>query len=334
MPRSNTYVPMDIFQIHGSSADLAPGKGVGESASPEKYKELRAIPNWRRILTNSATSPFPWKGKEWKSADHAIKASLQPDLFNELAMNSGSTLALSSGDELKVKEDVNSDLTKEVLEAKFAGNADARKALLLTQDAEIWFAPRGKKVRWTVLEGIRAAQRAPVVQTEMAEVPKKNSAKSKKPKNTSEVVEGVAITGLLPPTVDELPDMDVPEKHESAIRFCPVCRYYLYLNVSGEKQFRVCKNCGHNEEDTKGSLVMEMMIQERAAEGYKILLNEFTRSDPRLPHIRKNIKCPDASCKSNHGEAEPDVIYIKYDAIKMLYLYICDICGHQWRSAR
>jgi len=80
--------------------------------------------------------------------------------------------------------------------------------------------------------------------------------------------------------------------------------------------------------------VTEMTVQERATEGYKILLNEFTRRDPRLPHIKKDVKCPDPACDSNHGKAEPDVIYIKYDAINMLYLYICDICGHQWRSRR
>lgn len=310
---------MDIFQIHGSSADLAPGKGVGETASPEKYKDLRAIPNWRRILTNSAVTPFEWKGQEWNSVDDAIKAS-------------GNS----------AKEDVNSDLTKEILEAKFKGNADAQKVLLLTQDAQLWYAPRGKKVRWTVLEGVREAQRAPLVETEMAGVVKNKSKKvntAAPPSETSEPSDGVVITGLINETVTadvQLPDMDIPEKHESAIRFCPVCRYYLYLQVSGDEQIlsRNCKNCGHNEEDTKGSLVMEMMIQERAAEGYKILLNEFTRSDPRLPHIRKNIKCPDSACKSNNGGADPDVIYIKYDAIKMLYLYICDICGHQWRSAR
>jgi len=126
------------------------------------------------------------------------------------------------------------------------------------------------------------------------------------------------------------------EKQDSAIRFCPVCRYYLFVEVSGEDQSlqRLCRNCGHREEDTKGGLVMEMMVQERSAEGYKILLNEFTRQDPRLPHIRKNIKCPEPKCDSNHGKREPDIIYIKYDPINMLYLYICDICGFQWRSAR
>jgi DNA-directed RNA polymerase subunit M/transcription elongation factor TFIIS len=106
--------------------------------------------------------------------------------------------------------------------------------------------------------------------------------------------------------------------------------------VSGEDQslHRLCRNCGHREEDTKGGMVMEMMVQERSAEGYKILLNEFTRQDPRLPHIRKNIKCPEPTCDSNHGKKDPDIIYIKYDAVNMLYLYICDICGFQWRSAR
>ena len=79
---------------------------------------------------------------------------------------------------------------------------------------------------------------------------------------------------------------------------------------------------------------MEMTIQEQTEEGYKILLNEFTRQDPRLPHIRKTIKCPDPACKSNHGETESDVIYIKYDSVNMLYMYICDVCGYQWRSGR
>jgi len=134
----------------------------------------------------------------------------------------------------------------------------------------------------------------------------------------------------------ETPALTSENRQDSGIRFCPVCRYYLYLEVSGEDQslHRLCRNCGHREEDTKGGMVMEMMVQERSAEGYKILLNEFTRQDPRLPHIRKNIKCPEPTCDSNHGKKDPDIIYIKYDAVNMLYLYICDICGFQWRSAR
>uniref|UniRef100_A0A6C0DPF8 DNA-directed RNA polymerase M/15kDa subunit domain-containing protein n=1 Tax=viral metagenome TaxID=1070528 RepID=A0A6C0DPF8_9ZZZZ len=148
------------------------------------------------------------------------------------------------------------------------------------------------------------------------------------------------------PTVTELPEgslsqpiptiflEETPEQKQSAIRFCPVCRHYMFMRSEQENiGKRLCRNCGH-QEDIQGGLVMELMIQERSAEGYKILLNEFTRRDPRLPHIRKTIACPDAGCPSNHGAAESDVIYIKYDAVNLLYLYICDICGFQWRSRR
>jgi DNA-directed RNA polymerase subunit M/transcription elongation factor TFIIS len=124
------------------------------------------------------------------------------------------------------------------------------------------------------------------------------------------------------------------ETSESSLRYCPVCENYLFMKVDGEDQqlWRDCRKCGFREKDNKGGLVMEMMIQERSAEGYKILLNEFTRKDPRLPHIRKNIACPNVACDSNRGGHDPDVIYIKYDVVNLMYLYICDICGEQWHS--
>jgi DNA-directed RNA polymerase subunit M/transcription elongation factor TFIIS len=148
----------------------------------------------------------------------------------------------------------------------------------------------------------------------------------------SKVAEPVQESVVQPTIV--LEDTESSEERQSAIRFCPVCRHYLYLQSTPNTLERLCRNCGYNEQDEKGGLVMELMIQERSAEGYKILLNEFTRKDARLPHIRKNIACPDATCPSNHGAAEPDVIYIKYDAVNLLYLYICDVCGFQWRSRR
>jgi hypothetical protein len=78
---------------------------------------------------------------------------------------------------------------------------------------------------------------------------------------------------------------------------------------------------------------METTVRAHATEGYKILLNEYTRQDPRLPRL-KTIPCPEPACDSNHGKAPSDVIYIKHDAVNMLYMYICDVCGFTWRSAR
>jgi DNA-directed RNA polymerase subunit M/transcription elongation factor TFIIS len=154
--------------------------------------------------------------------------------------------------------------------------------------------------------------------------------------------------------------------------FCKVCRYYLYLDEvittdeSDEKGAkkelrRVCRNCGY-QEVMKGGLILEIDLKEKTSEGYKILMNEFTKDDPTLPHVH-NLRCPNRGCLSNKGRAYPadnpelaseeasapaeaaakaanedkgevesDVIYLKYDAINMKYLYICNVCETKWRS--
>lgn len=183
----------------------------------------------------------------------------------------------------------------------------------------------------------KKAQRNAKASPEMAAAPKKGKKAKATVLGASNV--GVVPEGAVAPSLEEAPvellppDMEA-EQGQSNLRFCPVCENYLYTDVDAESMdlFRVCRKCGHKEKDTKGGLVMEMMIQQQSAEGYKILLNEFTRKDPRLPHIRKNITCPNVGCDSNKGGKDPDVIYIKYDAVNLLYLYICDICGEKWHS--
>jgi hypothetical protein len=95
---------------------------------------------------------------------------------------------------------------------------------------------------------------------------------------------------------------------------------------------RYCRNCGFSKDEEKG-LVMETVIHEKSSDAYRVYLNEFTKEDPRLPHI-KTLKCPNAECPSRNGTAEADVIYIKYDTVNMKYLYICNVtgCNSQWRS--
>jgi DNA-directed RNA polymerase subunit M/transcription elongation factor TFIIS len=133
------------------------------------------------------------------------------------------------------------------------------------------------------------------------------------------------------------PNLDEPEKKVSSIRLCPTCDYYLYTQVEGQEKVlnRICRMCGYKETDTTGGLVMEMLVQQKAAQGYKILINEYTQKDPTLPHIRKNMKCPNPACDSNHG-VDPDIIYLKYDNVNLLYIYICNIpgCGFRWESAK
>ena len=136
--------------------------------------------------------------------------------------------------------------------------------------------------------------------------------------------------------------------------FCPVCKYYLYLmqvgpsavlpvqigpvlrdpapvDSDGETLRRLCRNCGYQADDKEGGLILEINLKEKISEGYKILMNEFTKQDPTLPHVN-TIKCPNEVCESNTSNKKKDVIYLKYDAVNMKFLYICNNCDAQWRS--
>ncbi len=114
--------------------------------------------------------------------------------------------------------------------------------------------------------------------------------------------------------------------------FCPTCKYYLYLDQNEKTLRRICRNCGYQEEDQAGGLILEIDLKEKTSEGYKILMNEFTKNDPTLPHVN-TIKCPNTGCGSNQSATvEKDVIYLKYDAINMKFLYICNVCDAHWRS--
>ena len=119
--------------------------------------------------------------------------------------------------------------------------------------------------------------------------------------------------------------------------------YYLYLDQqdveSADKSSnkvektlrRICRNCGYQHQDQQGGLILEIDLKEKTSEGYKILMNEFTKNDPTLPHVN-TIKCPNSGCETNTSGKEKDVIYLKYDAINMKFLYICNVCDEQWRS--
>jgi DNA-directed RNA polymerase subunit M/transcription elongation factor TFIIS len=131
------------------------------------------------------------------------------------------------------------------------------------------------------------------------------------------------------------------------MKFCPTCKYYLYLKSSGanaagetveadstqteQSLTRHCINCGYREIDEKGGLISETLVQQKSSEAFKIMINEFTRQDNTLPHI-KMIPCPKESCPSNIGDKERDVIYMTYDAPGKKNLYICNVCGEQWKS--
>ena len=120
----------------------------------------------------------------------------------------------------------------------------------------------------------------------------------------------------------------------STDKFCPACGNMYKMRLDEELGLLwKCTTCGIEKQQQGGCLLVETLIQEKSSEGYRILMNEFTRQDPTLPHVH-NIKCPNGACASNTSGVEKDVIYIKYDPVNMKYLYLCNVpgCNTTWRS--
>lgn len=121
------------------------------------------------------------------------------------------------------------------------------------------------------------------------------------------------------------------------MRFCGVCRNYLFLQLEGEEGLQLlCRHCGFKEKmDPKSAsdaLVLETTFNVAANQKQTVSqLNEYTRLDPTLPHL-KTIACPNQSCPTQAKPEDRDILYIKTDAKSLKYQYSCTVCSTQWGS--
>lgn len=282
----------DVFKFHPTSADVAPGKGNGETlVSPAStYTELRKITNWRRQLASGDTSFLPLTGKAelWEALPRKPHVR-QTDLE----------------------------------ELRFKGNIP-EQADTMEPVAKSSKKPRSKKA---------SKENEKEQEEEKTDVVIDSGSNAREPKGPAVWV------GNIPEDEEEIAPPDMDEKEESStLHFCPVCRNYLFAQIEKEVEtdlqtlIRLCRNCGYKQTDVKGGLVSEIIVGERSAESYKILLNEFTAEDPRLPHLHGTIKCPDPACRSHNSTS--DIIYMKYDQVNLNFLYICYVCKFTWHSTR
>ncbi|OJJ20935.1 hypothetical protein BKI52_10165 [marine bacterium AO1-C] len=173
----------DRFVFYSKSANAVPGSGSHEFVEDlDIYVDLAAIPHWRRILGNFYECAFVYENRTYHTLEHALQAKkFQPidqALFERFSQESHSTLAFQGGLEArKMRKTImltTAQLAKWDQEkiahvenmqwAKFSQCEKARKALLATQQAELWHflarAPKGKNLQhWTSLENVRTRLR-------------------------------------------------------------------------------------------------------------------------------------------------------------------------------
>lgn len=118
------------------------------------------------------------------------------------------------------------------------------------------------------------------------------------------------------------------------MKFCSICDNMLYEQLGSEgKLMNVCKNCGNSvriDTSATSACVMENNYADDSTL-YKQFMNRHMHDDPTLPRV-SNIPCVNLAC-SRTSEQTNDVVYVKYDAVNVKFLYQCGHCATFWKSA-
>jgi hypothetical protein len=111
------------------------------------------------------------------------------------------------------------------------------------------------------------------------------------------------------------------------MKFCEYCENMLYITLTPEKDLLYyCKNCDNKVVEKKelGSICVIDDNKVDDVTKYSQYMNKYIKHDPTLPRVN-NIVCTNQQC-TKKKDADNEVIYIKYDFVKMRYLYFCCHC--------
>lgn len=118
------------------------------------------------------------------------------------------------------------------------------------------------------------------------------------------------------------------------MKFCTICDNMLYEQLNAEGVLmNVCKNCG-NAVSINTSATASCVMENNYADDstlYKQFMNKHMHDDPTLPRV-SNIACVNGACTKKASDSN-DVVYVKYDAVNVKFLYQCGHCATFWKSA-
>jgi len=119
------------------------------------------------------------------------------------------------------------------------------------------------------------------------------------------------------------------------MHFCTECQnmYYLRLNeLGGDSLTYYCRKCGHENAELGPDTICVLQTNLQGGEKqYGHVINRYTKLDPTLPRTNM-IKCPSQSCASNKEGVEREIIYLRYDDVRMKYMYLCAHCDTTWKT--
>ena len=122
------------------------------------------------------------------------------------------------------------------------------------------------------------------------------------------------------------------------MEFCSTCGniYYVRLSDTSDSLTYYCRCCG-NTDLTRQQVVVtaNTALSAKKDKSYHHLINQYTKFDPTNPHIT-TIPCPSEDCPSIIDPAKfpTDVVHLRYDDKRMLYVNICVHCDVVWSCNR
>ena len=151
------------------------------------------------------------------------------------------------------------------------------------------------------------------------------------------------------------------------MHFCTGCGNMYYIRLTeGNAIVYYCRNCG-NEDNTVtiDNFVVSHTCLRQTGGKQTNGVNKYTKLDPTLPRI-STIQCPNSECPCNRNhnptqyadratitgttaeaneasdaneanqvdaDAVPrEVIYLRYDDIRLKYIYLCAVCNTIWNT--
>ncbi len=122
------------------------------------------------------------------------------------------------------------------------------------------------------------------------------------------------------------------------MNFCSECDNMYYIRISDNNENNLtyyCRHCGHEDTNiSQENICVSKMQLKRGQQKIDNVINKYTKLDPTLPRTN-TIKCPNSECISNTNKNEnQEIVYIRYDDINMLYIYLCAKCDTTWNTKK